>query len=121
MFKPHAEAATGHGLLIPVAIGAFLLVGVVVGAVSMRMAKKRRSKGVEWVRGAYCIWTGGEDSATWAVERAKRSLGDWYGAPNVGGFWNVIRDLKKGTTGNVAWDRVRALDILRIGVAAKYI
>ena len=73
------------------------------------------------MRAAYCIWTGGEDSATWPMDRAKKSLASWYNAANVGTFWNVIKDLRSGTTGNMAWDRIRALDILRIGMAAGYI
>jgi hypothetical protein len=109
------------GLLIPILIVALLIVGAVVGAITIAMSKKRRSKGVEWVHAAYSIWTGGDDSATWAADRAKKSLASWYSAPNVGTFWNVIKDLRAGTTGNVAWDRVRALDILRIGMAAGYI
>jgi len=98
-----------------------LVLGAVIGAITMAMSKKRRAKGVEWVHAAYSIWTGGDDSATWAAERAKKSLASWYSASNVGTFWNVIKDLRAGTTGNVAWDRVRALDILRIGMAAGYI
>jgi len=108
-------------MLIPVVVVAVLVLGVIVGAVSIMMSKRRRAKGVEWVRAAYCIWTGGEDSATWPMDRAKKSLASWYNAANVGTFWNVIKDLRSGTTGNMAWDRIRALDILRIGMAAGYI
>ena len=109
------------GMIVPIAIGAVIFLGIIIGIVSMKMAKGRRAKGAEWIRGAYSIWTGGDDSASWPVDRAKQSLADWYGAQNVGGFWNVMKDLRAGTTGNLAWDRVRALDILRIGMAATYI
>jgi hypothetical protein len=114
-----------HGLhtnlLVPILIAGFLVLGAIVGAFTMMASKRRRAKGKEWVRGAYSIWTGGEDSASWPADRAKKSLASWYNAPNVGTFWNVIKDLRGGTTGNVAWDRVRALDLLRIGVAAGYL
>jgi hypothetical protein len=111
----------GTGLLVPIVIGAVVVLGIIIGAISMMMAKRRRATAGLWIRGAYCIWTGGEDSASWPSDRAKKSLASWYNAQNVGTFWNVIKDLKAGTTGNVAWDRIRALDILRIGMAAGYI
>jgi Protein of unknown function (DUF1266) len=74
-----------------------------------------------WARGAYGLWTGGDDSGACARARAVNSLSSWYGATNVGAFRAVITDLKRGTTGVAAWDRVRALDLLRIGVAPGYI
>jgi hypothetical protein len=33
----------------------------------------------------------------------------------------VVRGLRQGQTGNAAWDKVRALDLLRIGLAAMYL
>lgn len=106
------------GLLIPIAVVVVILLGIGIAVVGMMLAKKKQGLFQVWVRGAFSIWTGGEDSATWAAQRAQQSLQSWYGITGPGKLWEVIKDLKAGTTGNVAWDRVRALDILRIAVAA---
>lgn len=108
-------------ILVPVAV----VVVVVAGggaAIVKSMADKRRARQLEsWAHGAYSIWTGGEDCATWTESRARSSLANWYGASGGPAFWDVIGGLRQGTTGNVSWDRVRALDLLRIGVAARFI
>lgn len=73
-----------------------------------------------WTLGAMGLWTGGEDSASWTQQRARDSLGSWYGARDPAAFWTVIDGLREGQTGNPAWDQVRAIDLIRIGVAAGY-
>lgn len=108
-------------LLVPIAGSVVVLVGVVVAVARMKAASNGRAALERWSRGAYSIWTGGEDCATWGPDRAQNALRDWYGATGGPRFWEVIRDLRAGQTGNVAWDCVRALDLLRIGMAARYI
>jgi hypothetical protein len=74
-----------------------------------------------WAAGAYAVWTGGEDCATWTPERARESLSAWYGATDAAGLQRTIDGLVAGATGNAAWDRIRAIDLLRIGVAAGFL
>ncbi len=112
---PHAN------LLIPIVAVAVVLFGVIVGAVSMAKAKRGKNDVVRWARGAYSVWTGGEDCGTWPKERANAALRDWYGVDGGPAFWKLIASLS-GTQGdNVAWDSIRALDLLRIGTAATHI
>jgi hypothetical protein len=108
-------------VLVPVAVVLVLVLGVGIAVVKVVLGKKAGRNLEQWSQGAYSIWTGGEDCGTWAQERAQKSLASWYGATGPGKFWEVIADLRQGTTGNPAWDRVRALDLLRIGFAAKLI
>jgi hypothetical protein len=107
--------------LVPVAVALVLCIGVVVGVVKLRKSQNTVKNIELWMHGAYSIWTGGEDSGTWAAARAQKSLGEWYGVTGAGSLWKTIAELSHGQTGNPAWDQVRALDILRIGVAATYI
>lgn len=109
------------GFLIPVVGGVVVLIGAGIALVTISAGKRRAAALQRWVHGAYSLWTGGEDSGTWPQPRASQSLSSWYGATGPGRFWEVIADLKSGQTGNVAWDHVRALDLLRIGRAAEYI
>jgi hypothetical protein len=108
-------------VLIPVAGGAVVLLGIVIAVVRGQMAKRNRAMVERWARGAYALWTGGEDCGTWAMPRAQDALRSWYGAGNAQAFWEVVRGLRQGQTGNPAWDNVRAIDLLRIGTAATYI
>lgn len=108
-------------ILVPVAVVLVLVIGVGIGIFAVLKGKKSAKSLEQWMHGAYSIWTGGEDCGTWAQDRAQKSLASWYGATGPGRFWEVIADLRRGTTGNVAWDRVRALDLLRIAFAAKMI
>jgi hypothetical protein len=87
--------------------------------VSRRRAREGRT--VQWAYGAYGLWTGGEDSGQWNRDRGVSSLRDWYGVEDSAAFWAQIKELEQGQTGNPSWDQVRALDLLRIGVAAGYI
>ena len=103
------------------AVVLFVTIGIVVALIKMSLGKNAKAKRALWVRGAYSIWTGGEDSGTWNQARAANSLRDWYGVSTGNDFWEVIRGLRAGTTGNPAWDRVRALDLLRIAHAAQLI
>jgi len=108
-------------ILVPVAAAFFIAIGVVVGVLKMRGSRNTEKDIAHWTHCAYSIWTGGEDSGTWAADRAQRSLNEWYGMTGPGSLWQTINELRHGQTGNPAWDQVRALDILRIAVAAKYI
>lgn len=74
-----------------------------------------------WAAGAFGIWSGAEDSAHWDPERARRSLADWYGATDAAGLAATLDSLARGTTGNAAWDQVRAVDLVRMGLAARYL
>ena len=109
------------GILIPLVAALFVGVGLLVAVVKWQLGKRSAAAQRRWVHGAYSIWTGGEDSAAWHPEKAQGSLAAWYGATTATAFWEVIRDLRSGTTGNPAWDRVRALDLLRIGRAADFV
>lgn len=108
-------------VIVPVAIGAVLVLGVIIGLVTMAAGKRRAAALQRWTRGAYALWTGGEDSGGWTQQRAASSLASWYGATGPGALWQVIAELRDGQTGNRAWDQVRALDLLRIGRAAGFI
>lgn len=109
-------------ILIPIAGGAVVLLGVIIAFITIGAGKRKAAALRRWTRGAYSLWTGGEDSGTWDQGRASQSLTSWYGASGPGKFWEVIAELKGGNqTGNLAWDEVRALDLLRIGRAAQYI
>jgi hypothetical protein len=107
--------------LVPAAIVLFVTIGIVVAVVRSMMGKKAMAATPAWARAAYALWTGGEDSGTWDAQRAATALQSWYGAGNAQALWNVVHGLRQGQTGNVAWDQVRALDLLRIAVAARYI
>lgn len=74
-----------------------------------------------WAAGAWGLWSGAEDSAAWDGERARQSLQAWYGAGDADALKRVIDGLVAGQTGNAAWDQVRAIDLVRIGVAAGYL
>lgn len=108
-------------VLIPLVAVLFVTIGLAVAFVNWKLGKRAAAAQQRWAHGAYSIWTGGEDSAAWHPEKAQGSLSAWYGATTSTAFWGVIRDLRSGTTGNPAWDRVRALDLLRIGRAADFI
>jgi len=113
-----------HGnlaIVVPIAVVVVLVIGAVVGFVTMTASKKRGGAVLRWAHGAYSLWTGGEDSASWQPERAQNAFRDWYGARAGGTAQNVIDDLIRGQTGNAAWDLVRALDLVRMGVAAGYL
>jgi Protein of unknown function (DUF1266) len=75
----------------------------------------------KWARGAYSLWTGGEDCATWTAARAKKALDDWYGATDGDETLETIHELCDGEPEDAAWDMVRAIDLLRIALAAQYI
>ena len=75
----------------------------------------------KWARGAYSLWTGGEDCATWAADRARRALDDWYGATDADETLENIHELCLGEPADAAWDMCRALDLVRIGMAAQYL
>ncbi len=106
--------------VVPIAI-AVVVLGVIIGVIAMGLGKKAESNARAWMAASWSLWTGGEDSGTWEQQRAVTSLANWYGAANPGTFWKVIEGLRKGQTGNAAWDIVRAFDLLRIGFAAKYV
>jgi hypothetical protein len=108
-------------VLVPLSIVIVLVVGVGVGITKVLGSRGKAGMLEKWCRGAYGLWTGGEDCGQWDQARAQAALRDWYGATAVGSFWDVIGGLRNGQTASPAWDRVRALDLLRIGTAATYI
>jgi hypothetical protein len=100
------------------------IAGVIVGGIFRRMFRKgpEMPGNVQfWAQGCYGLWTGGEDSGQWDQGRAQSALSSWYGAKDRALFDAVIAGLQGGQTGSVAWDLVRAIDLLRIGAAAGYI
>ncbi|CAN5501156.1 hypothetical protein BH09MYX1_BH09MYX1_22950 [soil metagenome] len=107
--------------LVPLLVVLMVLGGIAFAVMRSIIGKKRLQATPAWARGAYSIWTGGEDSGTWDAQRAATSLQNWYGATNAQSFWNVVNELRQGQSGNVAWDQVRALDLLRIAAAARWI
>lgn len=108
-------------VIIPIAVVAVVLIGIGIAVFKVISGKKSAQALRHWTQGAYSLWTGGEDSGTWAPERAQKSLASWYGATGPGKFWEVIAGLRAGRTGNISWDRIRAFDLLRIGYAARFI
>lgn len=108
-------------VLIPLVAVAVVVLGAIIGLVTVRASKRRAAALQRWVHAAYSLWTGGEDCASWRTDRAASSLASWYGATGPGGFWKIIAELRAGQTGNPAWDQVRALDLLRIGRAAGFV
>lgn len=108
-------------VLVPVAVVLVLLLGGGIAVVGIMMAKKKGQLLDAWAHAAYSIWTGGEDSATWAADRAQTSFKNWYGAASGGQAQNTIAEVMGGQTGNLAWDNVRALDLVRMGLAAGYL
>ena len=120
---PHpasTEPLLGLNPTILIAVVAVLCVlgGVVFAVIRMQLTRRSQAQVPRWAHGAYAIWTGGEDCGTWARERARQALADWYGVNSSSEFWDLIRGLRQGQTGSPAWDKVRALDLLRIGTAA---
>jgi hypothetical protein len=119
--------AVGVPLVVVVGIGAllallFLAVGLRTWLRMRRFAAATAVPPVDlWAHGAYGLWTGMEDSATWTRERARDSLASWYGARDGAALGAVLDGLGAGQTGNAAWDQVRAVDLVRIGIAAGYL
>lgn len=115
------DTVLAPSILVPVAAVVVLVLGAGIGGFTIRAGIKKAQTLDAWARAAYSIWTGGEDSATWSRDRAQTSLRNWYGASGSGQLLGVIDDLVRGQTGNEAWDKVRALDLVRIGLAAGYL
>lgn len=115
------EALLQPSFLVPVVAVVCVLGGVVFAVLRAMIARRAQARIPRWSHAAYALWTGGEDSGTWARDRAQQSLASWYGVQSSAQFFDVIRGLRAGQTGNPAWDRVRALDLLRIGAAAGYV
>jgi hypothetical protein len=119
MYAGHAASSAPHWL-IPAVIGGVVVLGIGLTAVKMVFSKKKGGQVDVWAHAAYSLWTGGEDSATWTPKRAQDSFASWYGAKSGGASQQVVEGLRKGKTGNAAWDKVRALDLVRIALAAGY-
>ena len=103
-------------------VGVMAVVGTatVAGLVFFALRKKDQAK--QWLAGVYGVWCGLEDSATWEAGRAQQSLKSWYGIEDESDLRGTIDQLSKGEqTGNLAWDAGRAIDILRIAMAAGHI
>ena len=108
-------------VIIPVLVGVFVIGGALFAVIRSRFAPPEPIPARDWAHAAYSIWTGGEDCGQWDAARARQSLESWYGVTDPRGFWDTIHGLEEGQTGSLAWDRVRALDLLRIGTAAGYV
>jgi hypothetical protein len=61
-------------ILIPVAIGFVIVLGIGIGIARMLMSRGKNAGIDRWANAAYSIWTGGEDCATWAPQRAQQAL-----------------------------------------------
>jgi hypothetical protein len=120
MSPGHAAASPVPHWLIPAVVVGVIVLGIVITVVKMAFSKKQGGSVDAWAHGAYSLWTGGEDSATWTPKRAQDSFASWYDARSGGTSHLVIDGLRKGQTGNPAWDKVRALDLVRMALAAGY-
>jgi hypothetical protein len=107
--------------VIPAAIAGVIVLGAIFGALTLWQARRRGARLDLWSRAAYGLWTGGEDCSAWPQARARASLGDWYGATTRPQLDQVIAGLRQGQTGYRAWDLIRALDLLRIAIAAGFL
>ncbi len=105
-------------LVIGGAAAVVVILGAVIGVVSMRSGPKTAAR---WAHGVYGLWSGAEDSGTWPAERARQSLQSWYGITDRATLKNHIEVLKGAAAPQAAWDMVRAVDLLRIGFAAGYL
>jgi len=108
-------------VIIPILVGVLVIGGALFAVLRSRFGPPEPVPARDWAHAAYSIWTGGEDCGQWDPARARKSLESWYGVTEPQGFWNTVRGLEEGRTGNIAWDRVRAIDLLRIGTAAGYV
>ena len=109
------------GVLVPVAAVVVVALGVVAFMLRRLFGAPEAVHAREWAHGGYSIWTGGEDCGDWDAARARDALRSWYGVQDSASFWSTIQNLRGGTTSNISWDQVRAIDLLRIGAAATYI
>ncbi|MCH9684764.1 MAG: DUF1266 domain-containing protein [Deltaproteobacteria bacterium] len=116
-----ADGAPNLAVIVPVVLVTMVLGGVVVAVIRSRFGPPEPIGADQWAHAAYSIWTGGEDCGQWDRARARDSLRNWYGVTDPAGLWETIRGLQHGRTGSLAWDHVRAIDLLRIGTAAGYI
>jgi hypothetical protein len=108
-------------VIIPTLVAVLVVGGAVLAVIRSRFGPPEPVAASDWAHAAYSIWTGGEDCGQWEPARARDALQSWYGVTEPQAFWSTIRGLEEGRTGSIAWDRVRALDLLRIGTAAGYI
>ena len=60
-------------ILVPIAVVVVLLLGAGIAVFTVLSGKKGARSLQQWTRGAYSMWTGGEDSGTWTAERAQKS------------------------------------------------
>lgn len=116
-----ADGTPNLTVIIPTLVGVMVIGGALFAVIRSRFAPPEPVPARDWAHAAYSLWTGGEDCGQWDAERARASLRAWYGVTDPESFWGTIRGLEGGRTGSVAWDRVRALDLLRIGTAAGYV
>ncbi|MCA9706154.1 MAG: DUF1266 domain-containing protein [Myxococcales bacterium] len=117
----HADGTPNLVVIVPALAGIMVLGGVVVALVRARLGPPEPVSVSEWAHAAYSIWTGGEDCGEWDRARAQDALRSWYAVQDPRGFWGVVEGLRRGQTSSLAWDQVRALDLLRIGTAAGYV
>jgi hypothetical protein len=95
-----------------------IILGVVIGMITMRSGPKTAAR---WAHGVYGLWSGAEDSGTWPSERAQQSLQNWYGITDRATLKQHVERLKAAARPEAAWDMVRGVDLLRMGFAAGYL
>jgi hypothetical protein len=109
------QLVTQHpSALIGAAAGLFVVGGGLFATLKSRGGSQTAAR---WSHGAYGIWSGLEDSGAWAPHRAQHSLEQWYGIVDRPALTEHVEVLST-TSG---WDLVRAVDLLRMGLAAGYL
>jgi hypothetical protein len=100
--------------LIGAAAGCVVVGGGLFAVLKAREGAQTASR---WARGVCGIWSGLEDSGAWLAPRAQHALQNWYGIGDRGALAQQVEALLT-TSG---WDLVRAVDLLRMGLAAGYL
>ncbi len=107
---------------MPLVVGAVAVfvvgLGAAIGIINARGGPKLAAR---WAHGVYGLWSGAEDSGTWANDRAQQSLKSWYGITDRPTLMKMVESLKQAGKESAAWDMVRAVDLIRMGFAAGYL
>lgn len=117
----NGDGTPNLAVIVPALVLLLVVGGTLVALIRSRLGPPEPVAASEWAHAAYSIWTGGEDCGEWDRTRARDALQAWYGVTDARGLWGTISGLQEGRTGSVAWDRIRAIDLLRIGTAAGYV
>ena len=87
------------GVLAVLVVSLGILVAVVRAVLTSAAERGRVERARAWAAGVYGLWSGLEDSATWAPDRARNSLKSWYGVTTGQQLGQLIDDLESGSTG----------------------